>query len=310
MEILQQVLIFIIATAVLVKSADVLVENAEKLGNSFKLPHFITGVLILSIGTSLPEFATGVASVMKGETDMLVSNIIGSDIANIFLGLGLVSVIAWRDIKFRHNIFDVHFPVFVMSVFALWIMMADRVITMAEGSVFLVILITYLWFLFRRDQHEKNPPPYQKFSWKYVILVVVGLAFLIGSSDILIDSVISLAELFGIAKSTLAGSLIAVGTSLPELVVGYAAIKRGNVEILVGNILGSNIFNILLIVTAGTMIAPLEVSQVTFGIMLPFLIGAAVIYWVTSKDQKVTIQEGIVMTALYVLFLGKLFNFL
>ncbi|MCF7847175.1 MAG: sodium:calcium antiporter [Candidatus Gracilibacteria bacterium] len=303
-------LIFLLSAVVLVKSADLLVGNSEKLGIALKVPHFITGVLILSLGTSFPELATGIASVMKGEPEMLVGNVIGSDIANILIGLGLLSLIAGKSIRYKQDIFEVHFPVLVMSVFALVVMLWDSVLTPLEGVLLLLIMIGYIWFLVSHDKESHDDVPAQKFSWKLVFFIVLGLVGLVVSSHFLIESVIDLADRWGLGRSSLAATLVAVGTSIPELVVGYSAIKRRNTEMVIGNILGSNIFNIVLILSVGSFLSPLNVSSLTTTIMLPFLLGTLAVYWVTSKDKEITIQEGAGMAVLYVLFLGKLFGFL
>ena len=117
-----------------------------------------------------------------------------------------------------------------------------------------------------------------------------------------------MAESLGLAKTALAATLVAVGTSLPEMMVVYSALKRKNVELVVGNIIGSNIFNILLIVGAGSAITTLEVSELTLHVILPFAVGATLIYWMISIDKRITKQEGLAMTFLYILFIGKLFG--
>ena len=304
---------FIVSTYLLVRSADWFVEAVERIGIALKMPHFLTGVLIVAIGTSLPELATGIASVLRHESDMLVGNILGSGIANIFLGLGFVSFLARKNIKFQQNIFQVHFPMFVMAVTVLVMtVIGDRTITWSEGICFLGILVGYLWFLFCKDSGKPSFLEREQFRWDDVLLAVVSLAVLILSSDILISSVIFLGESLSIPNSVLAGTLVAVGTSLPEMMVVYAALKKGNAELAVGNILGSNIFNILLIIGAGSFVSlfaePLTISDITFHVMLPFTIASVFIYWSSSKDREITRQEGFGMTIVYILFLAKLFG--
>ena len=310
MSLILQLVIFGISAVALIWSADFLVKNSEKLGNSLKLPHFITGVLILSIGTSLPELATGIASMLRDEPDMLLGNVIGSDVANILLGLGFLALITRKNIEYHQQIFEVHFPIFMISVFMLVVTLWDNVITPTEGILFLLVMAAYIWFLFSAKKNSKKEKHHQKFSWKFVVFILIGIAGLVTASHFLIDSVINLATICGLGKASLAATLVAVGTSIPELVVGYSAIKRKNNEMVIGNILGSNIFNIVLILSIGSFIAPISASAITMQVMLPFLVGTVLVYWVASKDKKITIQEGAGMTVLYVLFLGKLFGFL
>ncbi len=305
-----QIFIFIACTFILVKSSDYFIINAEKIGLSLKWPHFLTGVLIVALGTSLPELATSVASVMKDKTDMVVGNVFGSNIANIFLALGFMFFIVNKTVKFKHNVFDVHFPVLIMAM-ALAVLTAwDRVISPIEAFFFLGVLGSYLWFLFSEDhEHLHIPHVAPKFSWNYVVGCVAGLVGLIFSAKFLIDAIILVAVYFNLAETALSATLVAVGTSLPEMMVVYSALKRNNSELVIGNIIGSNIFNILIILGITGMMAPIVVSELSWNIIIPFAVAATLVYWMISIDRKITKQEGLAMTFLYILFLGKLFGY-
>jgi len=309
-SLLSQIFIFLAAIFILVRSSDFFIVNAEKVGAALRWPHFLTGVLIVAIGTSLPELSTSVASVLEGETDMLLGNVLGSNVANIFLGLGLVFFLANKTMSFKHNIFDVHFPVLIMATTLAVFTAIDGQITQVESLFFHGVLGAYLWFLFtdsgQKEHHllEKHP----RFEWKYVGFCLIGLLGLIISAKFAIGSVIFMAEALGLAKTALAATLVAIGTSLPEMMVVYSALKRKNVELVIGNIIGSNIFNILLIVGVGASITTLTVSDLTLTVILPFAVGATLIYWMISIDKEITKQEGLAMTFLYILFIGKLFG--
>lgn len=307
MEFFMTLALFGGSTLLLVKSADFFIENAEKLGVSLRMPHFITGILIVAIGTSLPEFATSISSVLKGEADMLAGNVLGTVIANIFLGLGLVSVVARQNIKFEHNIFQVHFPIFVFSVALVTLCLMDKQITSTEGFFFLAICGSYLWFLFSQEKSELFPHQ-EKFSWKLVFFASIGLLGLAISSEFVVRSILSMAEVLGAAKTALSATLVAIGTSLPEMMVVFAALKRKNFDLAIGNILGSNIFDILLIFGIGSFIQTITISTLTYTVILPFLIATLFIYWAISKDKEITRQEGLAMTFFYILFLGKIFE--
>jgi len=308
-SLLLQAFVFVASIFILVRSSDYFIINAEKIGLALRWPHFLTGVLIVAIGTSLPELATSIASITEGETDMLLGNVLGSNVANIFLGLGLVFFLANKTVSFKHNIFDVHFPVLIMATTLAVFTALDGQITQLESLFFHGVLFSYLWFLFSDSKPSHNPlekhPP---FRWVYVAGCVLGLLGLIVSSKFAVGSVIFIAEAMGLAKTALAATLVAIGTSLPEMMVVYSSLKRKNVELVIGNIIGSNIFNILLIVGIGSSLTTLEVSDLTLTVILPFAIGATLIYWMISIDKRITKQEGLAMTFLYVLFVGKLFG--
>ena len=300
--------LFCVFTFLIVKSADYFVDSVERIGIALRLPHFLTGVLIVAMGTSLPELATGISAIVKGDTDIVVSSVLGSGISNIFLGLGLMSVLVGKNIKFKQNIFQVHFPVFIISVVAVVIMfMNDLILNIAEGIMLLGIMAAYLWFLFTKDG-KRDIFSHEKFRKSDILIAIASLIVLIFASNMAIDTVLNLATAMSLPTGVLAGTLVAVGTSLPEMVVVFSAIKKGNSEMAIGNILGSNIFNIVMILGLGSLIAPLAITQATWDGMIPFTIGSVFVYWAISKDQEITKQEGLAMTFLYVLFLAKLFG--
>ena len=208
-QIFFQAFVFLASIFILVRSSDFFIVNAEKIGTALRWPHFLTGVLIVAVGTSLPELATSMASIMEGETDMLLGNVLGSNIANIFLGLGLVFFIANKTVPFKHNIFDVHFPVLIMATTLVVFTAMDGDITQIEGLFFLGILGAYLWFLFTDSKPEhhllEKPKPFKK---KYIFYCLIGLVGLIVSSKFAVGSVIFMAETLGLAKTALAATLL------------------------------------------------------------------------------------------------------
>lgn len=297
--------------------ADLLIENAEKMAKYFKVPSFLIGVLVLAVGTSLPELSTSISASLVGETDVVVSNVLGSNIANVFLGLGLLALVTRKSIDFKQNVFEVHFPMVMMSVVATVLFLYDdQVVSTGEGILYLVMLAAYIWFLVSRGNFEAKEAKKdaveedRKFSWKSLGFLIVGLGGLIFSSKFVVDSLLNISDIMGIAKSALSASLVAIGTSLPELAVGFSAIKKGNTEMLIGNIIGSNIFNVLLILGIGSLISPLEAGEQTMKVILPFFVGSIFVYWISKTDKKITVQEGAGMVVLYVAFLGKLYGFL
>lgn len=320
MSLLPQILLFAVFTFVLVKSADVFIQNAVQFGRSLRWPSFLTGVLIVAVGTSLPELATGIASLLKADPakgligDMTVGNVLGSNIANVFLGLGLVVVMANKSIKFKQNIFHVHFPILMIATIAMIFMITDRVLYAWEGFIFFGIMASYLWFLFIdqkssiREKFHHTP-----FKWKYVLFIVLGLTGVIVASDMAIGAILSMGETIidmlgydDIVNTALSATLVAVGTSLPEMVVVFSALRQNHAEMAVGNILGSNIFNLVLILGVSSMISDLHVSDFNFMLNLPFAVATFFVYWAISKDQSITKQESLAMTFLYLLYIIQL----
>jgi len=312
MEISVQLLIFALSIFFLVKSADVFVENAEKLGKSLGFSSFITGILVLSIGTSLPEFATSIASLLKNSPEIVIGNVLGSNIANVFLGIGLISFLARKNIKFTQNIFKVHVPIYIIATSATVLALLDGIILFGEGLVLIIIGAGYLWFLFE-NQKSSFLEMKGQFKWQYVFLVLLSLAGVVLSSEFTIRSTLQLSTLLGIGTTVLSASLIAVGTSLPEIIVGITTIKKGKFDMLIGNILGSNIFNIIFVLGGGSLFSyllgvELIADSVALTVLIPFSIASAIVLIGSGLDKEITKQEGLAMTAVYLLFLGMLFG--
>ena len=317
-------LVFVVTTFFLVKSADIFIENAVKFGQSLKWPSFLTGVLIVAIGTSLPELATGIVSLIKVDPvsplvgDMTIGNVLGSNIANVFLGLGIVVVVAGKSIKFKQNIFHVHFPVLMIATISMIFMLTDKVIYPWEGMIFFGIMASYLWFLF--VDHKKSITEklhHVPFKWKYIWFILIGLTGVIIASNFAIGAILSignlLIEIMGydeVVNTALSATLVAIGTSLPEMVVVYTAVKKNQAEMAIGNILGSNIFNIVLILGVSSMIRTLHVSDFNYYLNLPFAVASFFVYWSVSKDQNISRQEALAMTFLYVLYVIQLIGWI
>ncbi len=312
MEIFIQLLIFSVSVFFLVKSANIFVRNSEKLGKSLGFHNFVTGVLVLSVGTSLPELATGISAMIKGVPEIVLGNVFGSNIANVFLGIGLISFLAHKNIKFEHNIFKVHVPIYIIAVSAVVLMLLDGKLVFWEGFILILIGAGYLWFLFE-NQKSSFLEMKGKFNWKYVFLVLVSLIGIIIASEATVLSILSLSKLLGIGTTVLSASLIAVGTSLPEIIVGLTTIRKKKFDMLVGNILGSNIFNIVLVLGGGSFLSyflnvELIASETTSMILLPFVIASAIILIGSGADKEITKQEGLAMVSIYLLFLGMLYG--
>ena len=304
--------IFLAATIGLVKSADKFVEEIEKIGEALKLPHFFTGVLFVAIGTSLPELVTSLIAATSGEGEMVIGNVLGSDIANILLGMGAVVWLSQRTMKFTMDVVNVHLPILLISTFMTAYMMFDRVITQSEGFVLIALMGIYLWYLYSQkdnipDTEIKKDVP---FKISYVIYSILSLIIVLISSNFVVSSVLDIAQIFGLTSAALGATLIAIGTSLPEMIVVYSALKKGNADMAVGNILGSNIFNLVLILGASAVVVPLSVSEVTITTLLPFFIGSIFIYWPLKQNKKISPHEGLALTLAYFFFVGKLYNFI
>ena len=330
MGIIFWIFVFIASLALLVKSADWLVESAEKIGLVLKISPFIIGVTIVAIGTSLPELASSLSAVLKGVSEVVPANVIGSNIANILLIVGL-SAIAARRLIVRRSLIDLDAPLLAASTILFIFIAWDRKIEFKEGILLLIGFVIYvLYTIFQRREQEneaakevlpsrverrekearieKEKESIARIDFKTIFFLLVGIVGLAIGADYTIESVVKISEILKIAPSLIAISAIALGTSLPELVTSVQAALKKKYEISLGNIFGSNVFNILLVTGIPTLIAPLRVNSETFTVGIPFLIIATFLFIISGISQRIHIWEGAMYVLLYILFVAKLFN--
>ena len=328
------VLVFIGSLAFLVKGADIFVENAEKIGLALKASPFVIGVTIVALGTSFPELASSLAAVFKDNTEIVVANVIGSNIANILLIVGLAAVATKSFLVVKRSLIDIDLPMLasitVLFGFILW----DRKVTLPEGILLLSAFLIYLFYtIFQKRQKssiiqvpeelstEENfeilpsrvdrrraKRPIKKISSSVFFYLILGVVFLTSGANFLIDSIIELSTLLQIKISVISILAVALGTSLPELVVSVRAATQKKYEIALGNIFGSNVFNALLVIGIPSLIKPLVVDDITFEIGFPFMIIATILLVISGITRRVSVWEGLMFLLIYLLFVIKLFN--
>lgn len=301
--------LFILSLMVLVRGADWFLASSEKFGKSKGLSKFIVGVLIVGVGTSLPELATSVVAIFSGAPEIVAGNAIGSNIANILLIVGLSVVLAGRLITSKYLI-DVDIPLLVISTILFLVSAWDGVVTTPEALLLLVTYGFYLMYSLRdgkedgKEEQEKKP----RFTKKDTGLLVAGLLGLIFGSKYLVTSAVSIAELIGVSTGAIALFAVAVGTSLPELTVSVKAAMQGKSEVALGNIFGSNVFNLLVVVGLPALFTNIPLDTATYTIGLPFLIIATFVFTISGISQRMYVWEGAMYVVAYIFFIGKLFN--
>jgi cation:H+ antiporter len=320
-------IIFVISLYALSRSADWFTTTSEKIGKLLKFPPFVTGVLIVALGTSIPELATSFFGVLQGESAVLSGNVMGSTIANILLGLGLVVVLTRKMAKFERDTPSEDMPFLFGVTILLALSIYDGLFTRLEAVLFLLTYIIYVFYTLqikkksskgaKEDLAEevKELQKDQKVSsrkkeplWKIILCFVASLLLIFISAKFVIDSLLNIATSFGIATSVLSASLVAIGTSLPEISVSISSARKGNFDLVIGNIMGSNIFNILVVYGLIGLFTNISVPDLAIYFMLPFM-GAVIIFqWLISIDKKITVTEGLLMSVLYIMFIIKLFS--
>ena len=257
-------IVFLAAMAALIFGADFIIKESERIALHFNISHFVIGATLVAFGTSLPEMAASMMAASQGKSDMAVANVLGSVIFNITLVLGLVLFIA-KSMKPERDLFSKDSAWVVVPVVIFLLMIQDGVIGRVDGIIFLLLMISYLIFLFTSSKDdlkgEIDESLTQKFNWsKTLVLLTIGFIFTIGGANFVIESGTSIARSLEVSEWIIGLFLISLGTSLPELVVSLVAIKKGNADMSIGNIIGSNVANFSMVIGASSLIHPLIVN--------------------------------------------------
>jgi cation:H+ antiporter len=304
---LVNLLIFIAAVSALLVSAKLFTQSAETIGKFLGLPTFVVGVFIVGIGTSLPELISGVLSVKKGVSEILPGNVIGSNISNLLLITGLAVAINRKSIVLNtaYLFIDLHF--LLGSFFYFYIIAYDGQIQFAEAAVGLVMFIIYSIYLIKGEANNEaksaNNTGFPLKDLALLLLACVGIYF---GADYTIFSLEKIAVQFGIPNSVIALTLLSLGTTLPELAVNISAIRLGKPEMAIGNVLGSSIFNTLVIPAAGAMFGSISVPANLLTFSLPVMTASGVFFYMLTHDKKISVWEGLLFVCLYLLFIMKI----
>ncbi len=298
--------------AVLIRAASYFTKYSEKAGLALGVSQFVIGITIVSIGTSLPELATSFAAVFEGSTEIVIGNAIGSNIANILLVTGFAAVIVGA-LVVKRSLIDLDAPLLAGITILFILIILDRVVVFQEALLLLLSYIVYILYSYysrKEKTEEKEKKKSEPFKWWWVLIVIVSAGFIYLGARYTVESVIEISRVVGISSSIIALSAIAIGTSLPEGVVSIIAARKGNYEMALGNIFGSNIFNLAVVIGLPGLFANLDVSDSIYFIGIPFLIGATLLFVISGISRKVHIWEGAIYLLIYGLFLGKLFGFI
>ena len=299
---------FIISLAVLLKSADIFTDTVEILGKKFNIPPFILGVTVVAAGTSLPELASAVMS-MGIASEMVLGNVIGSNIANILLVLGFSTLFLKKEKTITWDLFHGDLTFVIASTIMLGAIIMDGVVTIPEAVILVLGYVIYT--LYNIDVNKKIDHEFRDEELDFNVLgfgvILVTILLVIVSANYLVESAVEIAQVLNIGSEVIALTFIALGTSLPELVVSFMAVKKGNIETAIGNITGSSIFNTFLVVGLPRFLGDLIVTPTIFPETYIYLIIAIVLFVSVILDKKIHRFEGAVLFLFYILFLVAAF---
>lgn len=311
MDLLIQVVLLMVGFLMLVKGADWFVEGASKIAIKFGIPQIVIGLTIVAMGTSAPEAAVSITAAIKGSAEITIGNIVGSNILNILLILGITSVIIPLAVKKNTLKYEMPYVIVVSAVLAFQ-GLKDGYISRFEGVVLWLMFIAFLVYLFilskkGEDTEADDVPQLEEKDTilKILLLIVVGGVLIIWGSDVTVDAATAMARSFGWSERVIGLTIVAFGTSLPELITSVTAGIKGNADIAVGNIVGSNIFNILFVVGTTALITPVVYAS-SFTVDSIVCILTAVLLFVCmflGKERKLTRVGGVIMLAAFAAYL-------
>lgn len=306
MEIVLNILLLIIGFALLAKGADFFVDGASNIARKLKIPQIVIGLTIVAMGTSAPEAAVSISAALKGNAEITIGNIVGSNILNILIILGLSALIAPLDVKKSTAYIDM--PVVIISSIVLLLLGLDETISLLDGIILIAMFISYLTYLFivtKKDNIETKTEDAIENNInviKAIIFTLIGLGAIILGSNISVEAATSIAKELGVSDRFIGLTIVALGTSLPELFTSVSASIKKNSDIAIGNIVGSNIFNILFIVGASSLITPVAYQPNFIVDTLIAIASAILLLLFCLKNKKLGRIGGITLLVGYALY--------
>ena len=298
-QLILQAFLLAFGFAMLMKGADWFVDGSSEIAKKLGIPQLVVGLTIVAMGTSTPEAAVSITAALKNNAGIAVGNIVGSNILNILIILGVTSVIVSVSIKKSTLLIEIPLMIVVTIIFT-FMGMAGESISRIEGIVLWLLFLFYLGYLFSlaKKGSEEDKKPEQP-TWKLILLLILGGIVVIAGSNITVNAATQLAKMAGLSERFIGLTIVALGTSLPEFVTSVNAARKGNADIAIGNIVGSNIFNILFVSGTSALIIPVpyEAKFITDGVIA---IAAGVLLWL-AVFKKMELQRtwGIIMLVSY-----------
>lgn len=304
--ILVQILLLAVGFVMLMKGADWFVEGSAGIAKKMGIPQLVIGLTIVAMGTSAPEAAVSINASLKGNAGIAIGNVVGSNILNIFIILGISAVLATIAIQKSTFRYEIPFMI-IITVVLILLGMTGEYVTRVEGIILWVLFIVYLLYLFRlAKQGTTEEDTEDRPIWKLLIFVLLGGILVVWGSDVTVDSATAIAQMIGLSERFIGLTIVALGTSLPELVTSVIAAKKGNADIAIGNIVGSNIFNILFVIGTASIIAPVMYQSI-FLVDGIIAVLAGVFLWISvAKTKSLRKPWGIVFLLCYAAYLAYL----
>ena len=318
---LLNIIMIIIGFVLLIKGADFLVDGASEIAKRFHIPEIVIGLTIVAIGTSMPELVVSVTSALEGHSDLAIGNVVGSNIANMFLILGVCSIIRPLVFKKETRLFEIPFT--ILATILLFFLCINgtgeqiNTITREEGIILLVFCVLFIIYnlimakkgedfdkedriLEIRTEENKKVP-----LWESLFGIVIGIVGLKLGGDLVVNNSVEIAKILGISEKLISLTIVAFSTSLPELITSIAATRKGETDMAIGNILGSQLFNILLIIGVSAALTPINYSKSYDSNIILLIVGSIILglFPFVGKKNEMTRGNGIVFVLTYIVYL-------
>ena len=297
------VFILIFGFILLIKGSDFFVSSASDIAKKFKIPPIIIGLTLVAMGTSAPELSTSITSSLKGMNDMSIANVVGSNIFNLLVALGVSSMFGKLQINNYKDIWAL-----LGSCLGLLLMVVNRTLGAFNGIVLLIAFTMYILSLIKqardnKDNKEESDDEKQRNIFITVTLGILGTIAIVVGGNMVVNSASEIALKLGMSENLIGLTIVALGTSLPEFVTSVMATKKGELEIAIGNIIGSNIFNILLILGVASLISPMLVSIVAICDVMFMVFTVTLFIFLTVKEKELNKKSGILLIMMYIVYL-------
>lgn len=304
MDVLIQLVFLVVGFVMLVKGADWFVEGASKVAEKFGIPQLVIGLTIVAMGTSLPEAAVSTSAALKGSAEITIGNVVGSNILNVLLILGITSVISPLAVQASTVKYEIPMVIAATALLA-GLGLTDKTVGRIDGIILLAGMVLYLLYLLKMSLkgqaviEEAEKADKNDSLIKLILLILIGGVMIVWGSDITVDAATELARIFGMSERLIGLTIVAFGTSLPELVTSATAAVKGKADIAVGNIVGSNLFNILFVVGIASVITPVVYAS-NFLVDTIVCLAAAVVLWLcVLRKHKLMRHGGVILLVCY-----------
>lgn len=310
-------ILLIIGFVLLIKGADLFVDGASSIAKALKIPSLIIGLTIVAFGTSAPEAAVSITGAFAGANDITVGNVVGSNIFNLLVVVGVAAFIC--PLKVKKSIITKEFPFAILGAFVLIVLgldskyhnYTDNVLTRADGIMLLVLLAIFMYYLIelaltsrKEGLEDEEGEEIKTYTMpKSILLCVVGIIGIVLGGDWVVDAASDIALTFGMSQSLVGLTIVAIGTSLPELVTSIVAARKGQSDIALGNVIGSNIFNIFFVLGISAFIHEITINGAVFLDMFIMMTASFIAYGFAASKRSINKLEGAFLVGLYVIYM-------